>query len=98
MNKSSVQAQSYIKVPRNKLLLMHHQIDGFDAIAETQDLRFLSNAAAARQPVQQPKSRSAYAARGRYAVLGSIYYAENHEVLRESKFTLRVANLEQTLT
>ena len=45
-----------------------------DAIAETRDLRFLSNAAAARQPVQQPKSRSAYAARGRYAVLGFIYY------------------------
>ena len=53
---------------------MHHQIDGFDAIAETRDLRFLSNAAAARQPVQQPKSRRAYAARGRYAVLGFIYY------------------------
>ena len=56
---------------------MHHQIDGFDAIAETRNLRFLSNAAAARQPVQQPKSRSAYAARGRYAVLGFIYYVIN---------------------
>ena len=53
----------------------HHQIDGFDAIAETQDLRFLSNAAAARQPVQQPKTQSAYAARSRYGVLGFIYYA-----------------------
>ena len=52
---------------------MHHQIDGFDAIAETRNLRFLSNAVAARQPVQQPKSRSAYAARGRYAVLDFIY-------------------------
>ena len=37
---------------------------------------FLSNAAAARLPAQQPKTRSAYAACGRYAVLGSIYYGQ----------------------
>ena len=34
------------------------------------DRRFLSNTAAARQPAQQPITRSAFAARGRYAVLG----------------------------
>ena len=36
--------------------------------------RFLSNAAAARLPAQQPKYRSASGARDRYVVLGSIYY------------------------
>ena len=38
------------------------------------DRQFLSNTTAARQPAQQPKTRSAFAARGRYVVLGSIYY------------------------
>ena len=35
---------------------------------------FLSNAAAARLPAQRPKAQSAYAAYGRYGVLGFIYY------------------------
>ena len=73
---------------------MHHQIDGFDAIAETRNLRFLSNAAAARQPVQQPKSRSAYAARGRYAVLGFIYYAQNAYILL--RFFVKVETIYST--
>ena len=36
-----------ITVPHKKILLTHQQIDGFDTIAETQDLLFLSTAAAA---------------------------------------------------
>ena len=32
------------------------------------------NTAAAIQPAQQPKTQSAFTARSRYAVLGSIYY------------------------
>ena len=46
------------------------------------DQRFLSNTAAARQPAIQPKTRSAFAARSRYAVLGSIYYGEKGRILR----------------
>ena len=42
---------------------------------ETRKSQFLSNATAARLPVQQPKTRSAYAARSHYGVLGFIYYA-----------------------
>ena len=42
---------------------------------EKRNWRFLSNAAAARLPVRQPKSQRAYFAHGRYAVLGFIYYA-----------------------
>ena len=36
----------------------------FVCIAETWDLQFLSNAAAARLPAQQPKTQSAYVAHG----------------------------------
>ena len=41
------------------------------------DRRFLSNTAAARLPAQQPKTQSAYAAHGCYAVLGLIYYGKS---------------------
>ena len=41
---------------------------------ETRECQFLSNAAAARLPAQQPKTRRGYAAHGRFEVLGFIYY------------------------
>ena len=47
---------------------------------------FLSNAAAARLPAQQPKTRSTYAAHGCYAVLGSIYYGEIHAIMKIYQF------------
>ena len=50
------------------------QIWEFVPIAEALEWRFLSYTAAARLPAQQPKTWSAFAMRGRYAVLGSIYY------------------------
>ena len=53
------------------------QIWWFECIAETYEWQFLSKAAAAILPAEQPKTRRVYAARGRYGVLGFIYYAQN---------------------
>ena len=62
------------RVPRSQILMLDTQIWWFACIAEKREVRFLSKAAAARQPVQQPKTQSAYAARSRFGVLGFIYY------------------------
>ena len=50
---------------------------------ETHECQFLSNAAA-RLPVQQPKTRSAYAARGHYRELDSIYYGNKLKPFTEN--------------
>ena len=43
---------------------------------------FLINLATDRLPAQQPKTWSAYASRGRYAVLGSIYYGLSQDYVQ----------------
>ena len=75
------------RVPRSRILMLDTQIWWFACIAEKREVRFLSKAAAARQPVQQPKTQSAYAAHSRYGVLGFIYYGFNQKHLHEPKKT-----------
>ena len=49
-------------------------------MTETNEWKFLSNAAPARQPEHQPETRSAYATHIRYRVPGSIYYKQKNEI------------------
>ena len=65
------------RVPCCRILMIDTLIWWFACIAEKRKVRFLSKAAAARQPVQQPKTQSPYAVRSRYGVLGFIYYGIN---------------------
>ena len=69
-----LESKWYIKVPFNEHVLCALQFENWFLQLRLFNIIDLSNTAAARLRAQQPETRNAYAARGRYAVLGSTYY------------------------